>query len=496
MLKTFVKADEVYRNFTRPAIYDSLKSMLKYYGIDSAAEIYFNGQNEVAKLVGSNSTDGPRTDIFTDGVFRNKIFIVAEVERTAFNSGYGNSRRSLTERPVWQHPDLGILIAPVFEGRKIRVEVDIHSTDKPTADSYVNQISYQQSQQIADQSFSAYVHMPVNVGILAFLEHVHELLVKNDPTVEQDTATWFGGLCKAPMTTATNVAGNNAEILVPMRRDDIGIQFEDPQIRLAQKSSQFGKYEVSLAYYFYWQEFMGWEIEYPLNIYQDEINEIYIPRINPEYERGFTNRSNVELTFGNVLTPYNRSEHSPYFLCLPNHDLFRREQRRWMIPTIQARLTVEDTSEQELANFLDIPQVEWTPVVKAYILRRHEKAFNHHDVPFLFSVYSEELRVEPTQLSMDGAGSTRLLRSPTMQNTYRLMLDVDTAIQDYSQDFWDDLMKHPEDWGILPGIFPWYDWTDWDKKFPQCIIDIGFGDGYTPKWDRLMSWMGVWAHKG
>lgn len=496
MLKTFVEAGEIYRNFTRPAIYDSIKSMLKFYGLDSTAEIYFNGDNEIAKLVGSNSSDKSRTDIYTDGLFRNKIFIVGNVEPSEFNSGYANSRRENTERPVWWDEALGIMCTPAFEGRKVSVEVNAHFNSRNLADNFRNKINRLQANQIADMQFNANVHLPMEIGILAFLEEVHGLLVKNDPTVEQDTGLWFAERCRAPMTTVTNVAGNNAEIVVPMRVQELSIQFEEPQIRKAQKANIVGQWEVGLTYYFYFQEFVGWEMEYPLNIYQDEINEKWIPRQNEQYEAGFTPKQSVELALANQLTPYNRSSHSPYFLCLPKHDLFRKELVIYTSPIFQARLAVENVGTQALAKFTDIPGIEWNEVVLRYIKRRHAKAFNHHDTPFLFSVYSNEIPVLPSQLIMDEEGEVTLTRHPTIENTYRLMLDVDYAIRDYSQDFWDDLINHPEDWAILPGIFPWYDWEDWDKYFPKCIDDIDIGGDYIPKWNHLMMWMGLIAYRG
>lgn len=496
MLKTFVEADETYRNFTRPAIYDSIKSMLKFYGVDSVAEIYFNGDAVGAKLVGSDSTDAPRTDRYTDGIFRNKLFIVGEVEPSPFNSGYANSRRDMSERPVWMDDSLGMFLTPAYEGRRVSVEVNAHFNDRMAATTFVNRINRLQANQVSDQSFSTTVHMPINNGILAFFEHIHELLVKNDPTVEPDCSTWFSQRCQSPITTLTNVAGNNATLVVPQLIGNLGIQFEEPRIRKPQKASLFGSYEVALTYFFYFQEFIGWEMEYPLNIWQDEIDTQYIPPINEEFNKGFTPRSNTELALANILTPYNRSEHAPYFLCLPKHDPFRKEYNYWMVPFLQVRLMMENVPRQELCGIDDIPDLEWNAVVKQYILRRHAKAFSHHDTPFLFKSYSNELPVDATQLTMDEAGKMYLERPPTMQNTYRLMCDVDMAIRDYSQDFWDDLLKNPTDWGILPLIFPWYDWTDWDVKFPQCIDDINIGGDFKPRWDRLMMWMGLIAHRG
>jgi hypothetical protein len=75
MLHTFIPAAETYRNSTRPGIYDSLKRVLRFYSLESTAQIFFNGENEIAKLVGSNATDKPRTGIYTDGMFRNKLYI-------------------------------------------------------------------------------------------------------------------------------------------------------------------------------------------------------------------------------------------------------------------------------------------------------------------------------------------------------------------------------------------------------------------------------------
>ena len=84
MLETFIESEEDYNAFFRPAIHDSIRQVLKFYGLNSGNQIYFNGENEITPLVGSLATDDVRSTRYTDGVFRNKIFVTAEVEPVSY----------------------------------------------------------------------------------------------------------------------------------------------------------------------------------------------------------------------------------------------------------------------------------------------------------------------------------------------------------------------------------------------------------------------------
>lgn len=499
MLKQFITSAETYRNSTRPAIYDSLRQTLQFYGLDSIANIFYNGENEISKLVGSNIDDKPRTDIYTDGIFRNKIFIVPEVEAHGFNSGYGSSRRALVEMPVWSNDKLNMRLIPVFEGRKVNVEVVAHFNSRQGAQNFVNKINYAQSNQVVDFNFSANVHFVVNVGILDLFSNIHGLLRKNDLTTPE-LGEWFAASAKSPFTKISNAIGENSSIAVPMQLNNIGIQFNEPKIQLARKASLTGSYEVVLSYYFYYQEFIGWDLEYPLNVYQDEIDPEFIPRTQPKFREELGFHTGVELAQGRILDQSSRKFQNPYYLKLPDHDPWAWQAPEFTAPIVQARLTVEDEEEQILCNLFEIPDFTWNDNVKKYILRRGNKVFFQHESPFLIEVYSGELRIHPKQLRIDEDGNIHMKRRPTMWNTHRLIVGLDIGIRSYTDDFWDDLISHPDDWGILPPIFPWWPWEDkpaeeWIKNKCQLIngIDLGYGK-CTFDWCRYMMYLGLIAY--
>lgn len=501
MLHTFIPAAETYRNSTRPGIYDSLKRVLRFYSLESTAQIFFNGENEIAKLVGSNATDKPRTGIYTDGMFRNKLYITAEVDPHPFNSGYSSSHRSYSERSVFRNDEVPFVLMPVFEGREINVEITMHFNSRQKAEEAVNSIRFQQTKQMADFMFSAHIHLPVNTPIIQLMEWVHNKLKENDPKTP-DIGDWMDKYSSSPLCMVSNAAGNNPIIVVPMRLDGIGIQFKDPTVKKAMKAQLTGSYEVTIPYMFYWQEFTGWELEYPLNVYQEQIPEEFIPRVQETFVQQWNKRISPEMAMGQQLNTYSRLNQTPFYMKLPEHDPWTMPGRRWITPMIQARLAVEDKPVQEFGNMFDLKEFQWNDLVKRYMIHRGNKTFLDHYTPFLIECYSNDLRVDPTQLRLDDKGMVSLSRAPTMKNTYRLLATLDYAIKDLNDDFWQDLWDNPEFIWILPGIWPQYPWNI-DPNNPRdsindrgkIIDNLNFGDNeYTPPWCNLMSYLGLVAH--
>lgn len=481
MLKTFIATEEPYDAFLRPAIYDSIKAVLQFYKLESAANIYYNGDNEIAKLVGNNRTDSPDAQRYTDGTFRDKIFIVPEISR----SDFWNNRRERVERPIFlDKSNLPLILTPSFENKLIRVKVVCMHTSRATAFDMKNRINRARENQVVDFNFSPTTHMVINPQIIQCFRAIHELLVKNDPNTPA-LDEWFFGQCWNPVHEISNVKGNHKRLAVPIKFANIGIQFSEPFISQVNKGQTYGRYEVEFNYSFYLNDFTGWELEYPLNVYQDEIPAQYIPAPQESFEAMPNTPAAPEIADIRAITAPSGRAKTPFYLKLPAHDPWAWPKLDWVEPIIQARLALQDLPEQSLGNIFDIPGFGWKQNVVDYIKRRHAVAFSHHETPFLFQVFSNDIPVDPQYLSMDADGLITLHKGVVMRNTYRVVVTLDWAIRDYSDAFWYDLFKNQEGWKIMQQIFTWYAWDKlpkpWDHNVYQLTLDIAKGYGQPRK---------------
>lgn len=477
MLKTSVMAEENYHSFLRPAVYESIKKVLKFYGLEDASRIYYNGENEISKLIGSNIDDRPLSDIQSDGAYANKLFVVAEFSDTEFNTGYANQRRTPTERPVWFHDDeIHTAIYPGFVGMKVDVGITVSFNSLKATQQFRNRINRQTANQMVEFTFDPTVHLTVNPGIVALLEDIHKLYQKNDPTTP-DFVEWFNKGKRSAFTIISNAAGNNKRLVVPMKKTGIGIQLSEPEIARSRKGSTHGKYEVEVRYFFYLNHFTHWDLEYPLSIYQDDIPSEWIPAPQEGYSKSPTWRKNYETAMTQTFERADEMQ-SPFFLKLPDYDPWTMSKIPWINPVVQARLTTPSEPNSELVkNVFDIPGFTWNERAEKYMRRRHEKAHIRHDVPYPIYIYEADLPLHHSRLSMTTDGLITTTDPMDVRRTTRLMLTVDYAIRDYSQDFWDDLAKHPEDLPILVDLFPWYPWDRW-THIPGLVLPPGWGGGW------------------
>lgn len=499
MIDTVVMTEDDYKSFLRPAVYDSLKAVLNFYGLDGTGQIIYNGENEISKLVGSNMGDNQRSNVYTDGTFNDKLYIVPQFEPTDFNNGYSNQRREKTERPVWfNDKDFNSMaLYPGFNGTKITVSIVGLFNSLKLAEQFVRRINIAQQNQMSDMNFSTIVHMGLTVPIVDLFEHVHTILARNNPTTPL-FGDWFDKFATAPITTIMNELGNHKRLAVPMQFDQIGIQFAEPLIQKAKKGSTYGRYEVELSYSFYFRDFTHWNFVYPMTVYQEQIDEKWIPRPQKAFKRPLNVRANYESAFGSSLSP-ERSMEVPYFLKLPDHDLWVMKKQHWIQTVFQARLKLQDLPEQKLCNIFEIPGFTWKDTVKKYMLRRHAYAFRHHSTPFLMKVFSGDLEILPEQLRMDSDGTVWILRTPNLKNIHHVCATLDYAIRDYTDEFWSDLIDHPEDWGVIPDIFDWYDWTKlpypWVHHIDIIRKDIDQGVGLPfPPFNNYQMQLGLVAH--
>lgn len=488
MIKTTVLAGETYRSTTRPAIFASIKRLLDLYSLDDSL-IYYNGETEISKLVGSLNTDKRGSDNYTDLKNINKLFVLAKVEYSEFNSMYGNSYRQRTHTSVWKDDETLTDITPQYEGRKVEVDINKHFRTRQEAVNFVNKLNTATTTQLADFTFDADIHYPINYSIIDLLTEIYNRLVcggKID-SCEINFGKWFSDNCLVPYTVISNIIGNNKIPVIPRRIEETILQMNSPTVEQIVKGEYSGRFEVSFSYNFYWQEFIGWELTYPLMVYQKIIPEKYIPMPVKEHNRSqaanrfLENSYMQDIRFGN-----SKSLHSPYYDKIPSYDPYTAPYQNFLTPKLQITLTVEDVPEQILLNLKEIPNYSWNPFYLYYLIKYRSRMLILNKSPIHFKVFSGDVQILNSDLTIDDEGNVWLLRNPFMKNQHTFVMYVNYAIRDWDDDAVDDIINFPDDSSvILPDIMPWYRWPDYLNPGGGNVDNLGIwlnaGD-----WDNVL----------
>lgn len=473
-----VPCAETYRAITRPAILDSIKQTLKFYHIDpSNFQIYFNGEAEISKLFGSDLNDKKGSDQITDFKNRDKLYVLAEVNDNDFNSGYSNNYRQDTHMSFWKDPITETAISPMFVGRRVEVEINRHFRTRQEAVTFKNAIERIRTQQMANFTFDATVHLPINTSLVELFKEVYTRLV-NAKAIDPNTinfSKWLVTNAKHSITVISNLIGNNKILVSPMRVENIEVIPSEPNVSKVTKGDYLGRFEVSFSYYFYWQEFIGWQATYPIMVYQQLMPEKYFNPVVENWKRpvtltGFLERTQMmELTKGNkgYLT-------TPYYDRIPLEDPWAPPAEEYMVPKLQVTLQLSLEPTQTLFNLKDIDGFEWNKFYIDYLLANRKDIFRKYNNPLTIKLFSNDVQVDPKDLSMDENGNIIFARLPTIKNIHRAVLFVNYDIKLWSEVCIEGLLKDKvAGKKLLDYIMPWLNTPeDYDRIWIDKVMGV------------------------
>ena len=463
MLTALFDAGETYRNATRPAILDSIYSVLEYYQVrEKDLHVYLNGEATDARPMYSSHEDPTRSGQFTDFIYRNKLFAIAEVSTTEFNSGYGNLGRQLNNTPLWVDEDTRTYIVPIFEGRKITVDCNVHFKTRQKAKNFRNRLQRVYDLQGAQPWFSAHIHYPVPYEFMLLSAHLQNLSVSAGIDDKEETyPEWFIRHATVPTSVLTNVAGENAIFGMKRRIDNCELILEEPTLALTQRNGEvLGSHEVSFRYSFYWQELINWQVHYPLMVRQKPVSSDFIiePSEKPE---PFSPYKFFELQAGDAIRGYAGIKHY-FYARYPHYDpWFPPTNFDRVEPKVIVNFTVSDTKDRQfLFNIKEIPDMTWNPIILNFILQYHDLVTIRKNLVLWLQVYSDDTPVLQGDIELDADGGLWLLRDPVMENNYRMVLNVDGMLGLLTSEG-KDLILSDDNYRlkVLPEVFPWWNWN-------------------------------------
>ncbi|QGZ14415.1 hypothetical protein [Photobacterium phage PDCC-1] len=464
MLTALFDAGETYRNATRPAILDSIYSVLEYYQVrEKDLTVYLNGEAQDARPMYSSPEDGPRSGQYTDFIFRNKLFAVAEVVTTEFNSGYGNMGRQLNNFPLWYNSFVRTNMVPIFEGRKVNVDCNVHFNTRQQAKNFRNRLQRIYDLQGAQPWFRAHIHYPVPYEFMLLTSHLKQLSeAAGLSSTEEEYPDWFIRHCTAPTSILTNAAGEHPIFGIKRRIENSELILEEPTIALVQRNQEvLGKYEVSFRYSFYWQELTNWKVTYPLMVNQlpissDFVNSPLVEPGNPHSPFKF-----FELQAGDSIKGFDGTKHY-YHARYPLYDpWFPPPNYDRVEPKVIVNFTVKnETDKQFLFNIKEIPGMQWNPIILQFILKYHDLITVRNNLVLWIQLYSDDLPVLQEDIELDEEGNLFLLRDPVIENNYRFVLNIDGMLG-LLTDQGKRLIIEDDNYRlkVLPEVFPWWNWN-------------------------------------
>lgn len=488
MIKVRIPSAESYKICTRPAVLKSLKQALKYFHLDKQPmKIYYNGEAEVSKLVGGEYDGRRGDDVKTDVGFDDKIYVELNISDSEYNDGLDSATMDSQTVPLmWQDKMTGAGIRPVFSGRKMEVTVNKYFKDRVQAGRYRNQIRDKLNARAFNTLFDVQTHYPVLVDILSCYKEIYDRLVTaKAPLYPEDTSffKWFRNPKRSivPTDILSNLIGNNDVFVFKQELAENGLNFRQIDTAVVNKGAFIGMFEVSWSYSFYWNEHTHWDLNYPIQVYQQTMPTDYLPDLFEETKMPYATRLFMESKLASLVFDYRKDTPLQYHV-LPSQDNWRPPTTPWLSPQLQVLVNMEEsTGEQVILNIKNIQGFTWDPTVLKWIMKFHDKVTTYHSNPMQFKVYSDNLEVLNSQIELRENGDLVLLRPATMSAIYRVTFNFDYALRRFDDDCRDDLINDDEwaDW-ILDILYPGYDTDgklDNDLDWWEIHNDIDVGDG-------------------
>lgn len=493
MFKQQIPIGEITENASKPVIINSLRKVLEYFDLlNPNIKIFHNGENETVKLLGSLYDDKNVSDTNTDMNFIDKFYIVSEVGETEFNSGYGNSLFDNCNLPFWYDKDTGIKIRPISNGTEISVDVNCHFSTRQDAINFVNEINLKRTKMLGSISFSTRVHYPLNMNILSFLVDIYKLKHRDDFCLT--FPDFFEQSAVSSFSIITNLIGNHPTFVFDKEISETTIMFNDPTIsRTKPNSTRMGRYEVSFAYKFYWNDITHWDLEYPFLINQRPIPSKYVPKLKEQIYKPLSTYGFTELMLQERTPIGTRTHKANYVVMSPTYDYFRYSNRFPYSLEIQVLMLL--SKEEELGynywkifNINDNIKIEgednsihpfvWDEVIYETLIENREYLFKEREFFFNINILSNQDPILFTQLEMDDEGNIYLLRDPFMKHEHRFMFYTNYDFKNYSERF---LKWICDNSGIahyiIQKMLPWREVPDFTrlacKEIKDIIDDLG-----------------------
>ncbi|QGY75123.1 hypothetical protein CF8_0109 [Aeromonas phage CF8] len=485
MFNVDVPSSETYKISLRPAVFKTLATIIEYFNISQNHKIFFNGEAEVSKLLGGLYNNRRGDDIATDVGYDDKIFVELEEDYSGYNDGLDSESRATPTTPnMWYDPVTKSSLRAVFQNRKYTVTLYKYFKDRNTAQTFHRKIRSAMLSSHQNNLFDMKTHYPIPWRILECFKSIYDKQVKAGVIVESPTMNfikWFRALSELPTDIISNLIGNNDTLVFVQELANNGIDFGDAYFAKVTKGAYIGKYEVSWNYSFYWNDHAKWEVKYPIQVYQQPMEDEWIPDVFEQNQKELPTSRFMESKLAGLIFRGDPNSTVAYH-ALPRQDNWRPNPINWLSPQMQVLINVDDSPEQVLININQLQGFTWNGDFIKWIIKYKDKVTKRAYNPMNFKVYSDDTEVLETQIELRENGDLVLLRPATISNIYRVVFSLDYALRQYTEQCVNDIVSDPEygQWIInllFPGLYGTIDWDNPINWWDDIHNKVDNGDG-------------------
>ena len=436
---------ETEESFTRPLVRQLIQGFLHHVSFRPDIEVLYNGAVEVPVQEGS-TIDSVKRQPRTGAGERLDVTVEESIHEPRLHQ-MTPQRRSTD--PVFVDPESGVMVYPVYIATRLEVSMKYQSSGESKADklnSYLASVAAG-----VDQTFSRsiFFQLPLGNMVVEFLSSVVEN--RNELFDAVSTKDYIEAYLAPNHTVLTNQAGNLPLYAFNTTYNRIVCTI-DTYTPPKPNREDGGAYATEIKFIAYYDKPATYRIEYPLVVYNKEIDEKYLSIVadkntvellpagaSSSIVSTFTiERMNEDILANN---PHNCALFPKYDSWRPTGSLISK-----YTPVLQMQLTVDLQDRQTVLSLDDLPSVGihlQQPLLDWYF-DTPDGLFDPDHSPLFFAMYSQDGEITP-DFTYDKI-NRRLITTGYKLNPlhdYHLVMYFNRDLAHYSSSMLNRITKHP-----------------------------------------------------
>lgn len=272
MPRILLTVPETQEGIARPVIYDVAAMLFRYTGLNPNTNIFFPGDQEVGKQLGSYLNlkgDDPNFFAFNDKV---TIEFTETYEQDRLNT---TATHQAENEHIFNDRELGVNIRPIYSSADVVVTFKYRGESKTRVQRWRDDIRVRFAAQRFDHIFAATYHYLVPPKFLEVLKVIHSLR-ENMAGYNQCYEDYFKEFTTPLLSELTNLAGKANYIAVSETQGRITGMFDfEGAPEEGAKTENGDPWEISFNYKFRYDKAIACVMNYPIIIHNQIIPAAY-----------------------------------------------------------------------------------------------------------------------------------------------------------------------------------------------------------------------------